>query len=91
MDVTVLSWIGGEAEQIDPILDEGNKVLSDVEVLVMRSCCGLEGAPCTARSQGGPSVKGVSPPPAVHLRGSKNSSSSRTGKGKTIDSLGLKI
>ena len=57
MDVNVLSWIGGEAEQIDPILDEGNKVLLDVEVLVMRSCCGSEGAPCTARSQGGPSVK----------------------------------
>ena len=72
MDVNILSWIGGEAEQIDPILDEGNKVLSDVEVLVMRSCCGSEGAPCTARSQGGPSVKVASSPPAVHRRGSKN-------------------
>ena len=91
MDVTVLSWIGGEAEQIDPILDEGNKVLSDVEVLVMRSCCGLEGAPCTARSQGGPSVKAVSSAPAVQRRGSKNLPSSRVGKGKVIDSLGLSV
>ena len=91
MDVTVLSWIGGEAEQIDPILDEGNKVLSDVEVLVMRSCCGSEGAPCTSRSQGGPSVKAVSSPPAVHRQGSKNSPSLKVGKGKVIDSLGFNV
>ena len=39
-DVTALSWSGGEAEQIDPILEDGNKVLLDVEVLVILSCFG---------------------------------------------------
>ena len=60
-------------------------------VLVMRSCCGSEGAPCTVRSWGGPSVKVISLPPAVHWQGSKNWPSLKVGKGKIIDSLGLSV
>ena len=87
---TVLSWTGGVVEQMVPNLEEGNKVLMEVELLVILICWASLGALCTERVHGGPSVREVTLSVDVHFQGSKNSDSSSGGSGKSRDSLGRK-
>ena len=86
----MLSWIGGVVEQMVPNLEDGNKVLVQVELLMIRIFWASLGAPCTGRVHAGPSVREVMLSVDMHFLGSKNSDSFNGGNGKSRDSLGRK-
>ena len=64
---TALSWIGGAVEQMVPNLDDGNRVLVQVELLVIWIFWAAFDAPCTERVHDGPSVSAMSSHQCIYV------------------------
>ena len=62
-------WDGGAIEQMVPNLEDGNRVLVKVELLVIFREGAVEFAPCTERVHEGPSIKEEMVPFGAHFRG----------------------
>ena len=87
VDISVF-WIGGAMEQIVPNLEDGKRVLVEVELLVIFSEGALLAAPCTEKVHEGPSIMEEIFLFEMHLRGSKNSDFCNEGNGSSSDSKG---